>query len=337
MNIKQNNECRIGVRIVLEDGRSGVIRFLGPTKFKEGIWAGIELDGPLGRNDGKINGYRYFYCPPNHGIFVHPSKVSLACGGPNFGDIIESTPVKNPLTFPSFDQKIFPDKANYNEYKSKQIEVVSNNYDSKDYSDKDARFLNDKINLLNSSIRHLEKENFRLQKQISESQKYSVPMQSLNKKCTELKGKIKNIKEYFIELNAAKSRTEEFFESELIRYKHELEKRLNYLPKSGTRISEDFWIEKNNMSLYLDWIFGLRRNKLDRETSLSSTSINSNLVDLNNNSIKSLEKIYANIKKLVETFSNFKKSYAKSFNCNGSDLKYFPIEDEKLFQNILEK
>jgi hypothetical protein len=328
MDKQQNNECRIGVRIVIEDGRSGVIRFLGPTKFKEGIWAGIELDSPLGRNDGKINGYRYFYCPPNHGVFVHPSKVSLACGGPNFGDIIESTPVKNPLTFPSFDQKIPSDKVNYEEYKPKQSAILSYR-ESNIHPDKEEDSLNEKIALLTSNVRRLEMENLRLQKKINESQKYTVLIRSLHKKCFGLKGKIKNLKEYFLELNNAKSKTEEFFESELTKIRREMEEKLRKVCKSEIPSYNDFKIEKNNMNLYLDWIFCLRRNKVSKgEISLPPTGINSKLVDLNNDSIKSLEKIYLNIRKLIESFSSLKKNYSKSSVIDGSNFKHRAIENE---------
>lgn len=40
-------------------GNEGVLRFLGEVEFKEGIWAGIELEGGLagrGKNDGSIDG-----------------------------------------------------------------------------------------------------------------------------------------------------------------------------------------------------------------------------------------------------------------------------------------
>ena len=36
--------------------RSGTIRFIGKTEFREGDWLGIELDAPEGKNDGSVSG-----------------------------------------------------------------------------------------------------------------------------------------------------------------------------------------------------------------------------------------------------------------------------------------
>uniref|UniRef100_A0A0K0FZ64 Restin homolog (inferred by orthology to a D. melanogaster protein) n=1 Tax=Strongyloides venezuelensis TaxID=75913 RepID=A0A0K0FZ64_STRVS len=65
-------------RVVMGGGKIGICRFLGETNFAKGIWAGIELDCPMGKNDGTVKGERYFNCLPNHGIFVTASKVSRA-------------------------------------------------------------------------------------------------------------------------------------------------------------------------------------------------------------------------------------------------------------------
>ncbi|CDO93154.1 unnamed protein product [Kluyveromyces dobzhanskii CBS 2104] len=49
----------IGDRVVIRS-LTGVVRFLGETEFSPGIWVGIELDEPLGKNDGSVKGVRYF-------------------------------------------------------------------------------------------------------------------------------------------------------------------------------------------------------------------------------------------------------------------------------------
>ncbi|XP_054711552.1 kinesin-like protein KIF13A isoform X2 [Uloborus diversus] len=55
--------------------KTGVVAYLGPTHFASGPWAGVELDTPTGKNDGTVNGTRYFECKPRFGIFVRPDKL----------------------------------------------------------------------------------------------------------------------------------------------------------------------------------------------------------------------------------------------------------------------
>lgn len=45
---------------VLVNEMKGRVKFIGETQFAKGIWYGIELDKPLGKNDGSANGIRYF-------------------------------------------------------------------------------------------------------------------------------------------------------------------------------------------------------------------------------------------------------------------------------------
>jgi len=62
---------------VVTGGRHGVVRFSGTVQFATGKYIGIELDAAEGKHDGSMKGVRYFQCPPNHGVFVKPSMVTL--------------------------------------------------------------------------------------------------------------------------------------------------------------------------------------------------------------------------------------------------------------------
>lgn len=57
---------------------SGIVRFHGRTGFAPGVWVGVELEEPVGKNDGSVDGKRYFDCVFGHGIFVRESKARVA-------------------------------------------------------------------------------------------------------------------------------------------------------------------------------------------------------------------------------------------------------------------
>jgi kinesin family protein 13 len=56
---------------------SGVVAYIGGTEFASGTWIGVELDAPKGKNDGSIQGVRYFSCRPKYGMFVRADKLIL--------------------------------------------------------------------------------------------------------------------------------------------------------------------------------------------------------------------------------------------------------------------
>uniref|UniRef100_H2L7L6 CAP-Gly domain-containing protein n=1 Tax=Oryzias latipes TaxID=8090 RepID=H2L7L6_ORYLA len=73
---KSRRELRLGDRVLVSGSKAGVVRFLGETDFAKGDWCGVELDEPLGKNDGAVAGARYFQCLPRFGLFAPVHKVT---------------------------------------------------------------------------------------------------------------------------------------------------------------------------------------------------------------------------------------------------------------------
>ncbi|KAH7015318.1 dynein associated protein-domain-containing protein [Ilyonectria destructans] len=71
-----------GQTVQLSDGRKGTVRFAGPTHFQVGEWVGIELDEKTGKNDGSVQGERYFDCPTGYGMFVKPMMATILAQAP---------------------------------------------------------------------------------------------------------------------------------------------------------------------------------------------------------------------------------------------------------------
>ncbi|XP_073783302.1 uncharacterized protein isoform X4 [Danio rerio] len=66
----------LGDKVVIAGQKVGSLRFCGSTEFAGGLWAGVELQQPVGKNDGSVAGVQYFTCPIKHGIFAPLSKIS---------------------------------------------------------------------------------------------------------------------------------------------------------------------------------------------------------------------------------------------------------------------
>uniref|UniRef100_A0AAQ4RN16 Kinesin family member 13Bb n=1 Tax=Gasterosteus aculeatus aculeatus TaxID=481459 RepID=A0AAQ4RN16_GASAC len=69
-----------GEFVTVGNNKSGTVRYVGPADFAEGLWVGVELEVPAGKNDGSVGGKHYFHCNPGYGVLVRPDRVSRAAG-----------------------------------------------------------------------------------------------------------------------------------------------------------------------------------------------------------------------------------------------------------------
>ena len=76
------SELAAGQTVQLPDGRKGIVRFVGQTYFAPGDWVGVELDDDTGKNDGSVQGERYFDCAMGHGMFVRPATIAIVAEAP---------------------------------------------------------------------------------------------------------------------------------------------------------------------------------------------------------------------------------------------------------------
>jgi tubulin-folding cofactor B len=75
--IAVGKRCRVGA----EDTRRGEIMYVGDVKEIPGLgaWVGVQLDEPVGKNDGSIGGIRYWgeESQLKRGVFDRPDRVEV--------------------------------------------------------------------------------------------------------------------------------------------------------------------------------------------------------------------------------------------------------------------
>ncbi|KAI0085120.1 hypothetical protein BDY19DRAFT_967250 [Irpex rosettiformis] len=97
----------IGDNVRVESlGFEGILRYLGEIDGKAGTFAGVELNAGFagkGKNDGSVNGKRYFSCPPVCGIFILSTKLSAPTTGyGNYSRPSSAASARNGRVTPSF-------------------------------------------------------------------------------------------------------------------------------------------------------------------------------------------------------------------------------------------
>jgi dynactin 1 len=68
-------DVKIGQTVETKDGKHGIVRYSGPLEIAQGSWLGLELPDQTGKNDGSVQGTRYFSCPQGYGIFIRKETV----------------------------------------------------------------------------------------------------------------------------------------------------------------------------------------------------------------------------------------------------------------------
>ncbi|XP_002027418.2 dynactin subunit 1 [Drosophila persimilis] len=72
---------KLGQRVeVTGKNLQGRVAYVGRTNFAAGLWYGVILDEPLGKNNGTLQGSTYFKCPRNCGLFVRGQQLLLNIG-----------------------------------------------------------------------------------------------------------------------------------------------------------------------------------------------------------------------------------------------------------------
>ena len=68
-------DIKIGQTIESKDGKQGIVRYSGTLHIASGQWLGLELADRTGKNDGSVQGERYFVCEAGYGIFIRKESV----------------------------------------------------------------------------------------------------------------------------------------------------------------------------------------------------------------------------------------------------------------------
>ena len=66
----------VGAKVFVSSRGLCTVRHIGPLEGVAGTFIGVELPTATGKNDGSVEGVRYFRTAPSRGLFVRPSKCT---------------------------------------------------------------------------------------------------------------------------------------------------------------------------------------------------------------------------------------------------------------------
>ncbi|CAB0003410.1 unnamed protein product [Nesidiocoris tenuis] len=128
-------ELKIGERVIVmsqQGSKAGVLRFKGPTSFAAGEWCGVELDDPLGKNDGTVEGVRrpslarlHRRLPRPNRQHRHDPRSSCLNEEVNIGKITPSSNQKNEEKVIELEQALLIEQAKYDSLLEKASESES--------------------------------------------------------------------------------------------------------------------------------------------------------------------------------------------------------------------
>ncbi len=58
---------------------AGTVKYVGPTHFDKGVWFGVALDTPNGKNNGTVKKKFYFLSDKNHGVMLPYKRLGICC------------------------------------------------------------------------------------------------------------------------------------------------------------------------------------------------------------------------------------------------------------------
>ncbi|KAE8740066.1 hypothetical protein FOCC_FOCC014434 [Frankliniella occidentalis] len=126
-------ELKLGERVIVMSSqtgsKAGVLRYKGPTAFAAGEWCGVELDDPMGKNDGSVSRspapkrMSTANCKVHHSKGLHGSRESLSSivsarssiGGKTSTPGLRTTPTSTSLRS-GLQDNYFNNYNNYNKY-----------------------------------------------------------------------------------------------------------------------------------------------------------------------------------------------------------------------------